>query len=37
MADFSLIERKIKALERYMKNDMLRKIGVESVNFFTEN
>ncbi len=37
MADFSHIERKIKALERYMKNDMPRKIGVESVNFFTEN
>ncbi|GIV42050.1 MAG: hypothetical protein KatS3mg034_1360 [Vicingaceae bacterium] len=37
MADLSHIERKIKALERYMKNDVPRKLAVESVKFFTEN
>ncbi len=37
MADFSQIERKLKNLERYMKRDMPRIIGIESVNFFTEN
>lgn len=37
MADFSQWQKKIKDIERYLNNDLPRKIGVEGVNHFKQS